>query len=41
MFAGEMVRMGKEVGINTPICWIFLQGIKVLEDKNKGIIEEN
>lgn len=33
MFAGSMVRMGKELGIATPICWTFLQGIKVLEEK--------
>lgn len=34
MFAGSMVRMGKELGIDTPVCWMFLQGIKVLEEKN-------
>lgn len=34
MFAGGMVRMGKELGIDTPVCWMFLQGIKVLEEKN-------
>lgn len=36
MFAGCMVRMGKELGIPTPICWMFLNGIKVLEQKNDG-----
>ena len=34
MFAGGMVRMGKELGIETPICWMLLQGIKALEEKN-------
>ncbi|MRM88370.1 2-dehydropantoate 2-reductase [Faecalicatena contorta] len=34
MFAGGMVRMGKELGIETPVCWMLLQGIKVLEEKN-------
>lgn len=34
MFAGSMVRMGKELGIDTPVCWMFLQGIRVLEEKN-------
>ncbi len=33
MFAGSMVRMGKELGIDTPVCWMFLQGIRVLEEK--------
>ena len=27
MFAGGMVRMGKELGIETPVCWMLLQGI--------------
>ncbi|MGC4019684.1 MAG: 2-dehydropantoate 2-reductase [Muricomes sp.] len=35
MFAGTMVKMGKKLGIPTPICWMFLQGIKVLEEKNQ------
>ncbi|HCR81970.1 ketopantoate reductase family protein [Muricomes intestini] len=33
MFAGTMVRMGQELGIETPVCWMFLQGIRVLEEK--------
>lgn len=36
MFAGRMVQMGEELGIPTPICWMFLKGIKVLEQKNNG-----
>lgn len=39
MFAGSMVKMGRELGIATPVCWMFLQGIKVLEEKNEGILE--
>lgn len=39
MFAGSMVRMGEELGIPTPLCWVFLQGIHVLEEKNAGIIQ--
>lgn len=38
MFAGSMVKMGRELGIATPVCWMFLQGIKVLEEKNAGIL---
>ena len=34
MFAGGMVRMEKELGIDTPVCWMLLKGIKVLEEKN-------
>ncbi|PWJ46451.1 ketopantoate reductase family protein [Faecalicatena contorta] len=37
MFAGSMVEMGKELGIPTPVCWMFLQGIRVLEEKNQGL----
>lgn len=38
MFAGEMIAMGKEVGVPTPINLIFYDAIKILEEKNKGII---
>ena len=38
MFAGEMIRMGKEVGVPTPINEIFYHAIRVLEEKNKGLI---
>lgn len=34
LFAGTMIRMGKDFAIPTPICWMFLQGIRVLEEKN-------
>ena len=39
MFAGEMVRMGEELGVATPICRLFLNGIKVLEQKNDGLFQ--
>lgn len=38
MFAGSMVRMGQELGVPTSVCWMFLQGIHVLEEKNDGKI---
>lgn len=38
MFAGSMVKMGQDLGIPTPICWMFLEGIRVLEEKNEGRI---
>lgn len=34
MFAGEVVRLGRELGIETPVNWMFYHGIKVLEEKN-------
>ncbi len=37
MFAGSMVRMGHELGIETPVCRMFLQAIRVLEEKNEGM----
>lgn len=39
MFAGEMVRMGKELNVPTPLCRLFLNGIKVLEQKNDGLFQ--
>ena len=38
MFAGEMIAMGKEVGVPTSINEVFYDAIKILEEKNKGII---
>lgn len=38
MFAGTVVKMGKELGVPTPICEMFYHGIRVLEEKNSGII---
>lgn len=36
MFAGTVVRLGKELGVPTPVNEVFLHGIKVLEEKNEG-----
>lgn len=38
MFAGTVVRLGKQYGIDTPICEMFLHAIRVLEEKNEGVI---
>lgn len=34
MFAGKMLTLGKELNIETPICFMYFHGIKVLEEKN-------
>lgn len=39
MFAGEVVRLGQELGIETPVNWMFCHGIKALEEKNAGKFE--
>lgn len=36
MFAGKVVQLGKELGIATPLNWMFYHGIRVCEEKNKG-----
>ncbi len=36
MFAGRVVELGKELGIETPLNWMFYHGIRVLEEKNSG-----
>lgn len=41
MFAGTMVRMGREAGVPTPICQMFLWGIRVLEEKNRGVFSDS
>lgn len=38
MFAGTVIKMGKEFGIPTPISEMFYHGIRTLEEKNDGII---
>jgi 2-dehydropantoate 2-reductase len=38
MFAGEMVRMGKECGIAVPYCEYTYHAVKALEEKNDGLI---
>ncbi len=36
LFAGTVVRLGKELGIPTPISWMFYNGIRTYEEKNEG-----
>lgn len=33
MFAGNVIKMGKELGVPTPINEMFYHGIRVLEEK--------
>lgn len=33
MFAGKVLSMGQELGIDTPVNWMLYHGIKVLEEK--------
>ncbi len=37
MFAGTVMRLGKEVGVETPVNEFMYHAIKVLEDKNDGV----
>ena len=37
MFAGTVMRLGKEVGVATPVNEFMYHAIKVLEDKNDGV----
>lgn len=34
MFAGKVVKLGEELGVETPLNWMFYHGIRVLEWKN-------
>lgn len=36
MFAGTMTRLGKELGVETPVCEMFWHGIHILEEKLLG-----
>lgn len=36
MFAGTVVRLGKELGVETPICEMFYHGIRLIEAKMFG-----
>lgn len=38
MLAGTVVALGKEFGIETPVCELLYHATKVLEDKNAGLI---
>ena len=39
IFAGDMVRMGKEYGIDVPYCECVYHMVKALEEKNEGMFE--
>lgn len=41
MFAGKVVKLGEELGIETPLNWMFYHGIKVCEEKNTGLYKIN
>jgi len=41
MFAGTVVKLGQQLGVATPINWMFYNGIKVLEEKNEGKFKES
>ncbi|MDF2613966.1 MAG: 2-dehydropantoate 2-reductase [Clostridia bacterium] len=36
MFAGKVVKLGEELGVETPLNWMFYHCIKVYEEKNSG-----
>ena len=36
MFAGTVVRLGRKLGVSTPVNELFYHGIRVLEEKNEG-----
>lgn len=38
MFAGTAVRLGKEYGVDMPLCEVFLHGMHIIEDKMFGKI---
>lgn len=38
MFAGTVVRLGKELGVETPVCEMFWHGIHLIEDRMFGDI---
>lgn len=41
MFAGQMIRMGEELGISVPYCTYTYHAIKALEEKNAGLFDES
>lgn len=40
MFAGKVLEFGRELGVETPVNWMLYQGIRALEEKNRGLFEE-
>ena len=41
MFAGKVVKLGQEFGVDTPINWMYYHGIKLCEEKNTDLIKTN
>lgn len=41
MLAGKVVRLGQQLGVETPVNWLFYQGIKVYEEKKAGLFIEH
>ncbi len=39
MFAGKVVALGKKLGVETPLNWMFYHTIRVREEKNAGLFE--
>ncbi|HWP51187.1 MAG TPA: 2-dehydropantoate 2-reductase [Clostridia bacterium] len=39
MFAGKVVSLGKQLGVETPLNWMFYHAIKVREEKNIGLFD--
>ena len=37
MFAGKVIKLGQQLGIETPLCWMLYHGIRVCEEKNAGM----
>ena len=40
MFAGTMVRLGRETGVPTPLNEFIYHAIRVLEEKNEGVFKQ-
>lgn len=40
MFAGKVVKLGQELGVETPLSWMFYHSVRVLEQKNEGMFRE-
>ncbi|MFU0828323.1 MAG: 2-dehydropantoate 2-reductase [Lachnoclostridium sp.] len=36
MFAGKVVKLGRELNIDTPLNWMFYHAIRICEEKNMG-----
>lgn len=40
MFAGKVLELGRELGVETPVNWMLYQSIRALEEKNRGLFDE-